>query len=497
MPIDPDVAVGAEVGTVEFSWTSSDVLLYHLGVGAQDLSYTLETAGLQVLPSFAVVAPTFHATQAPSLDLPGCDINLSQVVHGSQAVEVTGPLPTEGAASLTTRITDVWDKGKAAVVWQEGVATDPAGAELWRVRSSIYVKGEGGWGGDRGESTAVAVPDRSPDATTTYTVTPQQALLYRLCGDRNPLHADPEFAKAAGFEAPILHGLCTYAIVLREVIDLLLDGDATTVGGFTARFAGVVVPGETSALSGWDEPDGIVVTATVGDDARPALSDCLVTKALSTPRLGRMERQPADSPYARTVESYEQIADDYARETAGAGVLSNGLTRLAETVPAGHALEIGSGPGWDADALEEAGMTVRRTDITQAFIDFQRARGKEADRLDVINDDLGGPYDAVVSLHVLQHVEPDDLPAVLAKVAGALRPGGRFLVSIPLGEGVGWEVGESGRIYYQVLRTEAEFVAALAQAGLRSEWTERAVHGEETGWLCVLSQWRVDQVSTS
>ena len=210
-----------------------------------------------------------------------------------------------------------------------------------------------------------------------------------------------------------------------------------------------------------------------------------------------MERQPADSPYARTVESYEQIADDYARETAGAGVLSNALTRLAETVPAGHVLEIGSGPGWDADALEEAGMTVRRTDITQAFIDFQRARGKEADRLDVITDDLDGPYDAVVALHVLQHVEPDDLAAVLAKVAGALRPDGRFLVSIPLGEGIGWEVGESGRTYYQVLRTEAEFVAALAQAGLRSEWTERADHDEETGWLCVLSQLRVDQVSTS
>ena len=125
---------------------------------------------------------------------------------------------------------------------------------------------------------------------------------------------------------------------------------------------------------------------------------------------------------ARTVESYELIADDYARETAGAAVLSSGLTRLSEMVPGGHVLEIGSGPGWDADALEEAGMTVRRTDITQAFIDGQRARGKEAERLDVINDDLGGPYDAVVSLHVLQHIEPDDLPAVLAKVAGALSP---------------------------------------------------------------------------
>ncbi len=207
-----------------------------------------------------------------------------------------------------------------------------------------------------------------------------------------------------------------------------------------------------------------------------------------------MKRQPiphpGGSPNARTVESYEQIADDYARETAGAGVLSGGLTRLAETVPAGHVLEIGSGPGWDADALEEAGLTVRRTDITQAFIEFQRARGKVVDRLDAINDDVGGPYDAVVTLHVLQHVEQDDLPAVLTKVAGALRPGGRFLVSIPLGEGAGWEVGESGNRYYRALRSEAEFIAALAQAGLKSEWTERSVHDEETGWLCVLAQLR-------
>jgi acyl dehydratase len=285
MPIDPEVAIGAEVGTQDFAWTSSDVLLYHLAVGAQDLSYTLETSeDFQVLPSFAVVAPTFHAVKAPSLDLPGCDINLAQVVHGSQQVVVNGPLPSDGSARLTTHITDVWDKGKAAVIWQEGVATAPDDTELWRVRSSIFVKGEGGWGGDRGESTAVVVPDRSPDASTTYAVTPQQALLYRLCGDRNPLHADPEFAKSAGFEAPILHGLCTYAIVLREVADLLLGGDASAVGGFRARFAGVVFPGETIAVDAWDEPEGVVVTATVGDNlsdqaGRPALSDCLVTKA--------------------------------------------------------------------------------------------------------------------------------------------------------------------------------------------------------------------------
>ena len=204
-----------------------------------------------------------------------------------------------------------------------------------------------------------------------------------------------------------------------------------------------------------------------------------------------MERHPifdaGGSANARTVESYEGIADDYARQTTGARVLSGGLTRLAEVAPAGHVLEIGSGPGWDADALEEAGLNVRRTDITQAFIDFQRARGRQADRLDAINDDFGGPYDAVVALHVLQHVEPSDLSAVLAKVAEALRPGGRFLVSIPLGEGAGWEVGESGAPYYRALRSEADFLTALGDVGLRPEWTERSVQHEERGWLCVLA----------
>jgi 2-polyprenyl-3-methyl-5-hydroxy-6-metoxy-1,4-benzoquinol methylase len=133
-------------------------------------------------------------------------------------------------------------------------------------------------------------------------------------------------------------------------------------------------------------------------------------------------------------------------------------------------------------------LTVRRTDITQGFIDFQRARGKAIDQLDAIDDDLGGPYDAVVTLHVLQHMEPDDLNAVLAKIAGALHPGGRFLVSIPLGNSAGWEEGDSGKQYYRALRTEADFIATLASAGLTPVWTERSHHEEETGWLCLLAE---------
>ncbi|GAB2976389.1 MaoC/PaaZ C-terminal domain-containing protein [Nocardioides montaniterrae] len=277
MPIDPNKAIGADLGARSFAWTESDVLLYNLAVGAHRLDQTLETAGLQVLPSFGVVAPTFHETDPPPLDLPGCDINLSQVVHGSQAISMTGTLPTSGSATVRTTLTDVWDKTKAAVIWQEGVATsDDTGEELWRVRSSIFVKGEGGWGGSRGSSSAVEVPDRPADLTTTYDVAPTQALLYRLCGDRNPLHADPDFAKAAGFPAPILHGLCTWGIVLRELTDGLLDGDTTRVASYAARFAGVVFPGEKLTINAWQTDAGIVADATVGD-GRPALADCLLT----------------------------------------------------------------------------------------------------------------------------------------------------------------------------------------------------------------------------
>jgi acyl dehydratase len=294
MPIDPSVAIGADLGSRTFSWTSSDVLLYHLGIGAgsrpgdnldpRALRYTLDDENLQVLPSFGIVAPSFHETDPPSLDLPGCDINLAQVVHGAQEITVHAPLPTSGEATLRTVISDVWDKGKAAIIWQEGVATAPDGTELWTVRSSIFVKGEGGWGGNRGDATTVALPERKPDADATYDVTPQQAMLYRLCGDRNPLHADPAFAQAAGFPAPILHGLCSYGIVLRTVTDELLGGDAAKVRGFSARFAGVVFPGETIRVQAWDEGDQLLVSASIASsraerDGAPVLADCVVTKA--------------------------------------------------------------------------------------------------------------------------------------------------------------------------------------------------------------------------
>ncbi len=293
MPIDPSIAIGANLPDRTFSWGASDVLLYHLGIGAgaregdnldpNALRYTLDNEHLQVLPSFGVVAPTFHETNPPKVDIPGCEIDLQMVLHGSQEIQVHRPIPAEGEATLKVHVSDIWDKGKAAVIVQEGNAYAPNGDHLWTVRSSIFVRNEGGFGGERGPSNKVELPSREADAEASYTVTPQQAMLYRLCGDRNPLHADPEFAKGAGFPAPILHGLCSYGIVLREVTDLVLGGDASKVGGFSARFAGVVFPGDTIRVQTWDEGDTILVAATLATDGErngsPVLADCVVTKA--------------------------------------------------------------------------------------------------------------------------------------------------------------------------------------------------------------------------
>ena len=294
MPIDLDQALGAELPETSFSWTESDVLLYHLGVGfgtrpgdnldAATLSFTNDTDALQVLPSFGVVAPTFHDTDPPRVSFPGIEIDLAKVVHGSQSVEVHRPIPTSGSGTLRTRIVEVWDKGSAAVVVQEGSAVDQAGEPLWTTRSSIFAKGEGGFGGERGPSSRTEPPEGDPALDTTYDVSPQQALLYRLCGDRNPLHADPGFAERAGFPAPILHGLCSYGIVLREVVQGLLGSDASAVRSFGARFAGIVFPGETIRVQAWDQGEQVVVAASIAStepsrDGAPVLADCVLTRA--------------------------------------------------------------------------------------------------------------------------------------------------------------------------------------------------------------------------
>ncbi len=277
MPIDPAVAIGAELGETSFSWTSSDVLLYHLALGCEDLRYTYER-DLVVVPTFATVAANLRVFDPPAVSFPGVEIDLAKVLHGKQEITLHRPIPVAGKAIARARIADVYDKGKAAVVVQEVAVTSSDGDPLWTARSSIFARGEGGFGGSRGPSDRLEWPSSSADVVLNTATLPQQALLYRLCGDRNPLHADPAFARAAGFDRPILHGLCTYGIVARVVIDALLDGDPSRVASFSTKFAGVVYPGEPLRTSVWRADGRFLIRTTAPDrDDAPVLTDTVLT----------------------------------------------------------------------------------------------------------------------------------------------------------------------------------------------------------------------------
>ncbi|MGH1561605.1 MaoC/PaaZ C-terminal domain-containing protein [Mumia sp. DW29H23] len=279
MPIDPSAALGATPAVTQISWQESDVLLYHLALGAgadptdvRQLAYATES-GKEVLPTFAVVAPTLRATAPPAVSYPGVDVDLRTILHASQRVELHRPIPRDGKAEVSTGVAALYDKGSAAIIVVDSEAVGSDGEPLWTSSMRMYSRGEGGFGGDRGPDGPPALPDRAPDHILETTILPQQALLYRLLGDRNPLHSDPAVASAAGFPRPILHGLCTYGAVCQAVVDRVLDGRASAVRSLEARFAGVVFPGETLRTAVWVTPGRILFTTEVASrDGAPALT---------------------------------------------------------------------------------------------------------------------------------------------------------------------------------------------------------------------------------
>ncbi|MFB6852715.1 MULTISPECIES: MaoC/PaaZ C-terminal domain-containing protein [Streptomyces] len=284
MPIDAAKAVAAEPRSAEITWDHKDIQLYHLGLGAgtpatdpDELRYTLESR-LHVLPSFATVAGAGMGVVG-GLSAPGIDVNLAHVLHGGQTVELHRPIPVKGSATSTSRVAAVYDKGKAAILVLRTEVADADGP-LWTSDAQIFVRGEGGFGGDRGPTTRLEAPTGEPDRTVDRPVREDQALLYRLSGDWNPLHADPEFAKLAGFDRPILHGLCSYGMTLKAVVDTLLDGDVSRVRSYATRFTGVVFPGETLRIRMWRSEGRIQVTVTaVERDEAPVLADTIVEHA--------------------------------------------------------------------------------------------------------------------------------------------------------------------------------------------------------------------------
>ena len=256
MPLNPD-AVGSKSEPVEVSWTSKDALLYAVGIGAghEELAFTTENSNeipQLVFPTFPVVIGWGRGSAMGSIGT----FNPALLVHGQQSVTLHRPIPVAGTVTLTSEITGMYDKGKAAVVVSvtiELTATTP----LYTNTGSSFMRGEGGWGGDRGPSGPKNVPpERSADHEVTYLTDRDQAFVYRLSGDRNPLHTDPAFAAMGGFDTPILHGLCSYGFTGRALLHAVCGSDPANFRHVEGRFASPVIPGDALTIRTWSIGDG-------------------------------------------------------------------------------------------------------------------------------------------------------------------------------------------------------------------------------------------------
>jgi acyl dehydratase len=244
-------------------------LLYALAVGAgqhdptAELAFTTEnTAGVAqvALPTFAIVLAQFGGPQVGLTE-----VDLTQVLHAEQALTVYRPLPVAGSVELTSAVTDTFDKGSGALVVTTTTGTDPAtGTPLFATRSSVFVRGAGGFGGERGPAVGFTPPDRPADAVLRFRTSLNQALLYRLTGDRNPMHADPAFAAQAGFDRPILHGLATYGITVRLLLNEFCDGDPSRLSAVDGRFTKPVTPGDELVVTAWRDGDAVVFRTANG-----------------------------------------------------------------------------------------------------------------------------------------------------------------------------------------------------------------------------------------
>ncbi|KIJ52606.1 hypothetical protein M422DRAFT_776220 [Sphaerobolus stellatus SS14] len=267
-------------GPEEFTWDERDAILYNLGIGANEteLQWTYEGhEDFSVIPTFGVIPP-FGTTSAVPLDwLP--NFNPAKLLHGEQYLAIKGPIPTSGTVVTEARLLEVLDKGKAAAVTVIAETKDKAtGKVIFENQQTVFVRGAGGFGGkrtgsDRGSATAAnAIPKRKPDAVIEEKTQPSQAALYRLSGDRNPLHILPEFAAIGGFDKPILHGLCSLGFAGKHVLKSF--GEFNEI---KTRFAGVVFPGETLVTEMWKEGSKVIFTTKVKERNSAVLAAAAAT----------------------------------------------------------------------------------------------------------------------------------------------------------------------------------------------------------------------------
>lgn len=266
MAIDYDKLMNWPFGQVEQTYTAKDSILYALGLGlgadpldTDQLRYVFEeAAGFAALPTMAVVlaGPGFWARD------PNSGISWQKVLHGEQEIVLHAPVPPAATMVAETKITEIIDKGsdKGALLYQQRTLVEKtSGTKVATLYSTTFARADGGFGGPTGPTRPVhSLPDRAPDGFCDLPVLPQAALIYRLSGDPNPLHADPAVAAAAGFKAPILHGLCSLGVAGHAILKTCCDYDPSRFKSLGLRFSAPVYPGETIRTEIWR--DGEVVS---------------------------------------------------------------------------------------------------------------------------------------------------------------------------------------------------------------------------------------------
>jgi acyl dehydratase len=257
MPLNYDALMGTRMADKPTHYGDKDGMLYALGVGfgsnpmdENELPYVFENKSLKVVPTMASVL-------TPGDLLAECGLDYSLAVLGEQKLDLFRPLPPKGRLLTDSRVVSVFDKGPdigAVISVESEVRMAKDDTALFTVGSTVLARGDGGFGGPDGKGPeAHQLPDREPDMSCDLETQPDQALLFRLCRDRNPLHADPSLARQAGFEKPILHGLCTYGIACRAILKTICDYDFTLISGFNVRFTAPVYPGETISTEMWQD----------------------------------------------------------------------------------------------------------------------------------------------------------------------------------------------------------------------------------------------------
>jgi acyl dehydratase len=261
MALNPD-SVGQTTDALVHTYAWKDVVLYALGVGAQrdaELDFLYEGRGPKVLPTYAVV-PTFAVPGALFNAVGG---NLLGVVHGAQKIRLHKPFTPSGTLTTVGKVAGIYDLKRMAQAVFTSETRDAGGDLVCETEYLIIYRMDGGFGGTpppKGEK--VGAPDRDPDFVVEERTTEEQALLYRLNGDLNPLHADPEIGQAAGFGKPILHGLCTYGFVGRAVLQQVCGGDPGRLKALAGQFRKPVWPGETLVTEGWNDGDRVILRAS-------------------------------------------------------------------------------------------------------------------------------------------------------------------------------------------------------------------------------------------